>query len=107
ESGCQTSTKEVSLRDRVKALEGLCDSLMILPKDIKSLKARVYKLETIINVITKKRLKYEAQDKLKSVGKQCDVGDKYWSDQDDDFDDLVDENGFVQVEKDISQVKDL
>ncbi|GKD03158.1 phospholipase-like, aminotransferase-like mobile domain protein [Tanacetum coccineum] len=64
ESGCQTSTKEVSLRDRVKALEGLCDSLMILPKDIKSLKACIYKLETIIN---------------------CDVRDKYWSDQDGEF----------------------
>ncbi|GKC64928.1 hypothetical protein Tco_1097526 [Tanacetum coccineum] len=50
ESGCQTSTKEVSLKDRVKAMEGLCTSLMILPKEIKSLKARVYKLETIINV---------------------------------------------------------
>ncbi|GKB05580.1 phospholipase-like, aminotransferase-like mobile domain protein [Tanacetum coccineum] len=111
---CQTSTKEVSLKDHVKALEGLCDSLMILPKEIKSLKARVYKLETIIN------------DKLKSVGKQCDVGDKYLSDQDgefftkivspnlsankdavnelvDAFDDLVDENGVVEVEKDLSQ----
>ncbi|GJU11009.1 phospholipase-like, aminotransferase-like mobile domain protein [Tanacetum coccineum] len=49
ESGCQTSTKEVSLKDRVKAMEGLCTSLMILPKEIKSLKARIYKLETIIN----------------------------------------------------------
>nr|GEX77323.1 phospholipase-like protein [Tanacetum cinerariifolium] len=61
ESGCQTSTKEVSLKDRVKAMEGLCTSLMILPKEIKSLKARVYKLETIIDVITKKRVKSEAQ----------------------------------------------
>nr|GEX21667.1 phospholipase-like, aminotransferase-like mobile domain protein [Tanacetum cinerariifolium] len=45
----QSYPKVVFLKDRVKALEGLCDSLMILPKDIKSLKERVYKLETIIN----------------------------------------------------------
>ncbi|GJR85107.1 phospholipase-like protein [Tanacetum coccineum] len=126
ESGCQTSTKEVSLKDRVKALEGLCDSLIILPKEIKRLKARVYKLETFINVITqtKKDSNMKHKDKLKSV-KQCDVGDKYWSDQDGEFftnivspnpsankdvvnelvdalDDLVDENGVVEVEKDLS-----
>ncbi|GJW52926.1 phospholipase-like, aminotransferase-like mobile domain protein, partial [Tanacetum coccineum] len=68
ESGCQTSTKEVSLKDRVKAMEGLCTSLMILPKEIKSLKARVYKLETIINMV--------------NFG---DLGDKYWSDKDGEF----------------------
>ncbi|GJR35806.1 phospholipase-like, aminotransferase-like mobile domain protein [Tanacetum coccineum] len=67
-SGCQTSTKEVSLKDRVKAMEGLCTSLMILPKEIKSLKARVYKLETIINMV--------------NFG---DLGDKYWSDKDGNF----------------------
>ncbi|GKB97144.1 hypothetical protein Tco_0983281 [Tanacetum coccineum] len=59
-----------SLKDRVKALESLCENLMILPKEIKSLKARVYKLETIIN------------HKDSTSGKQCDLGDKYWSDQD-------------------------
>ncbi|GJW40155.1 phospholipase-like protein [Tanacetum coccineum] len=104
----QSCPKIVSLKDRVKALEGLCDSLMILPKEIKSLKARVYKLETIIN------------HKDNTSGKQCDLGDKYWSDQDgepffkymgstnpsankdvvndlvDALDDLVDENGVVE-----------
>ncbi|GJU74081.1 phospholipase-like, aminotransferase-like mobile domain protein [Tanacetum coccineum] len=45
----QSCPKVVSLKDRVKALEGLCGSLMILPKEIKSLKARVYKLKTNIN----------------------------------------------------------
>ncbi|GJZ71000.1 hypothetical protein Tco_0634851 [Tanacetum coccineum] len=48
----QSCPKEVSLKDRVKALEGLCDSVMILPKEIRSLKARV---------VTKKGLKSEAQ----------------------------------------------
>ncbi|GKC20574.1 phospholipase-like, aminotransferase-like mobile domain protein [Tanacetum coccineum] len=77
ESGCQTSTKEVSLKDRVKAMEGLCTSLMILPKEIKSLKARVYKLETIINVITKKK-ESNLKHKMVNFG---DLGDKYWSDK--------------------------
>nr|GEV99250.1 phospholipase-like, aminotransferase-like mobile domain protein [Tanacetum cinerariifolium] len=114
-SGCQTSTKEVYLKDRVKAIEGLCTSLMILPKEIKSLKSRVYKLVTIINMV--------------NFG---DFGDKYWSDKDGEFfsfnvsphqsankdhvnelidalDDLVDEsykfthNGVVEVEKDLSE----
>ncbi|GJV28869.1 phospholipase-like, aminotransferase-like mobile domain protein [Tanacetum coccineum] len=90
-------------------------SLMILPKEIKSLKARVYKLETIIN------------HKDSTSGKQCDLGDKYWSDQDgepffkysgstnpsankdvvndlvDALDDLVYENGVVEVDKYLSQ----
>ncbi|GJZ35300.1 hypothetical protein Tco_0581117 [Tanacetum coccineum] len=109
ESAFQTSTKEVSLKDRVKAMEGLCTSLMILPKEIKSLKARVYKLETTINMVN-----------------FSDLGDKYWSDKDGEFfsfnvspnqsankdpvnelvdalDDLVDENGVVEVEKDLSE----
>nr|GEV17663.1 phospholipase-like protein [Tanacetum cinerariifolium] len=115
ESGCQTSTKEVSLKNRVKAMEGLCISLMILPKEIKSSKAHVYKLKTIINMV--------------NFG---DLGDKYWSDKDGEFfsfnvspnqsankdhvnelvdalDDLVDEsynfthNGVVEVEKDLSK----
>ncbi|GJV52538.1 phospholipase-like, aminotransferase-like mobile domain protein [Tanacetum coccineum] len=86
ESGCQTSTKEVSLKDRVKAMEGLFNSLMILPKEIKSLKAYVNKLETIINMVN-----------------FSDLGDKYWSDKDDALDDLVDENGVVEVEKDLSK----
>nr|GEZ47165.1 phospholipase-like, aminotransferase-like mobile domain protein [Tanacetum cinerariifolium] len=89
--GTKSSSKEVSLHTRVKDLEGLCNSLMILPKEIKSLKARVYKLETIINVITSNtkatNVKHKVntpgtKDKVESVGKQCDLGDKCWSDQD-------------------------
>ncbi|GKA63598.1 phospholipase-like, aminotransferase-like mobile domain protein [Tanacetum coccineum] len=67
--GTQSSSKEVSLHNRVKALEGLCDSLMILPKEIKSLKAPVYKLETIIHVIIRKTkgINKKHKDKVKSV----------------------------------------
>ncbi|GJS98141.1 phospholipase-like protein [Tanacetum coccineum] len=125
---CQTSAKGVSLKDRVKAMEGLCTSLMILPKEIKSLKAHVYKLETIINVITKKqkRSDLKEKDKLNSVDKQCDIGENFWSDEDgellsftvspkqsaknnainelvDALDDLVDENVLVEAETDLSQ----
>nr|GEV19281.1 phospholipase-like, aminotransferase-like mobile domain protein [Tanacetum cinerariifolium] len=88
ESGCQTSTKEVSLKDRVNAMEGLCTGLMILPKEIKSLKARVYKLETIINVITKKRVKSEAQANKDPVNELVDT-----------LDDLVDEDDGLKVQK--------
>nr|GEW90341.1 phospholipase-like, aminotransferase-like mobile domain protein [Tanacetum cinerariifolium] len=96
DSGCQTSTKEVSLKDRVKAMKGLCTSLKILLEEIKSLKARMVNFS--------------------------DLGDKYYSNKDGEFfsfnvsrhqsankdpinelvdalDDLVDENGVVEVEK--------
>ncbi|GJW49023.1 phospholipase-like protein [Tanacetum coccineum] len=82
--------KRFHFRLRLKDLEGLCNSLMILPKEIKSLKARVYKLETIINVINPKtkaiNVKHKVntagtKDKVESVGKQCDL---------DAFDDFVD-----------------
>nr|GEU71284.1 phospholipase-like, aminotransferase-like mobile domain protein [Tanacetum cinerariifolium] len=43
-------------------------------------------------------------DKVESVGKQCHMGDKCWSDQDDAFDDLVDANAKLEeVDKDLSQ----
>ncbi|GJW02135.1 hypothetical protein Tco_1560991 [Tanacetum coccineum] len=87
----KSSTREVTLKYRVKALEGLCSSLMILPKEIKSLKARVYKLETIIKVVTKKDLNLKHKDS--TSGQMCDL---------DALDDLVDENGVVEVDKHLS-----
>lgn len=50
ESSKGTLSKEPSIENRLQALEKLSNSLMILPKETKSLKSRVYKLETIINV---------------------------------------------------------
>nr|GEW42077.1 phospholipase-like protein [Tanacetum cinerariifolium] len=121
----QSCPKEVSPKDHVKALEGLCGSLMILPKEIKSLKARVYKLETIINVVTKKRA-LNQKHKDNTSGKQCDLGNEYWIDENgiffayigslnpsanedavndlvDALDDLVDENDVVDVDTYLSQ----
>nr|GEU89611.1 phospholipase-like protein [Tanacetum cinerariifolium] len=75
--------------------------------EIKILKACVYKLETITNVITPKTkakiVKHKVntsgkKDKVESVSKQCDLGDKYA------FDDLVDENTKLEkVDKVLSQ----
>ncbi|GKB29977.1 hypothetical protein Tco_0869378 [Tanacetum coccineum] len=96
-------------QNRVKALEGLCESLMILPKEMESFKAHVYKLETIIHVITRKtkgtNLKHKVntvgqKDKVESVGKQYDLGDKYW----DAFNDLVDANGVVEVDNYLTKI---
>nr|GEU88464.1 phospholipase-like, aminotransferase-like mobile domain protein [Tanacetum cinerariifolium] len=55
--------------------------------EIKSLKARIYKLKTIINVITPKTkaTNVKQKDKVESVGKQSDLDDKCWSDQDGNF----------------------
>lgn len=39
----------VTLVDRVKTLPEICDHMLMLPAEVKSLKARVYKLETIIH----------------------------------------------------------
>nr|GEW44527.1 phospholipase-like protein [Tanacetum cinerariifolium] len=90
----QSFPKEVSLKDPVKALKGLCGSLMILPKEIKSLKARVYKLESIINVVTKKPLNQKHKDS--KSGKHHDLGEKYWSDQDEKY--LL-QDDFVKAQK--------
>ncbi|GKE95334.1 hypothetical protein Tco_1580189 [Tanacetum coccineum] len=68
----ESCPKVVSLKDRVKALEGLCDTLMIIPKEIKSLKARIYKLETIINERikrTKRRKNSKKTDKKREKDK--------------------------------------
>nr|GEY35865.1 hypothetical protein [Tanacetum cinerariifolium] len=97
ESGCQTSTKEVSLKDHVKAMEGLCTSLMILPKEIKSLKARVYKLET--NYWSAKDGEFFSFN----VSPNQSANKDPFSELIDPLDDLVDENGVVEVEKDLSE----
>ncbi|GJU35863.1 hypothetical protein Tco_1184217 [Tanacetum coccineum] len=48
----------------------LFPSLMILPKEMKSLKARVYKLETIIHVITRKKKVNIQSTRLKQLVKR-------------------------------------
>ncbi|GKB73220.1 phospholipase-like, aminotransferase-like mobile domain protein [Tanacetum coccineum] len=40
--------REAALIDRVRDLEGICESLLTLPKAVKSLRGRIFKLESII-----------------------------------------------------------
>ncbi|GJV84831.1 hypothetical protein Tco_1524729 [Tanacetum coccineum] len=96
----QSCPKVVSLNVRVKDLKGLCDSLMILPKEIKSLKARVYKLETIINYWSDQ----DGEPFFKFMGSTNPSANKdAVNDLVDALDDLVDENGVVEVDKNLSQ----
>ncbi|GJX16758.1 phospholipase-like protein [Tanacetum coccineum] len=94
----QSCPKVVSLKDHVRALEGLCDSLMILPKEIKSLKARVYKLETIINSDQDGEPFFKYMGSTNPSANKDDVNDLV-----DALDDLVDENDVVEVDKNLSQ----
>nr|GEW59147.1 B3 DNA binding domain-containing protein [Tanacetum cinerariifolium] len=55
----------VALIDRVRDLDGICESLLTLPKEVESLRGRIFKLETIIQVITLKRDGVQKEEKLK------------------------------------------
>ncbi|GJU25802.1 hypothetical protein Tco_1164423 [Tanacetum coccineum] len=63
--------RDAALFDRVRDLEGICERLLTLPKEIKSLKVRIFKLETIIQfslyptVITLKRECVQKEENLK------------------------------------------
>ncbi|GJT38341.1 hypothetical protein Tco_0938206 [Tanacetum coccineum] len=48
--------REAALIDRVHDLEGLCESLLTLPKEVKSLRGRIFKLESIIQIILYQKL---------------------------------------------------
>ncbi|GKA49763.1 phospholipase-like protein, partial [Tanacetum coccineum] len=61
--------REAALIDRVRDLEGLCESLLTLPKEVKSLRGHIFKLESII---------YRMSRTSKIVEK--DVGDVYCCD---------------------------
>ena len=39
-----------TLQDRVRTLQGICNGFMLLPAEVNSLRSRVHKLETIIQV---------------------------------------------------------
>ncbi|PWA75911.1 phospholipase-like, Aminotransferase-like mobile domain protein [Artemisia annua] len=74
---------------RVKALECLCERLLILPKEIEILKERVYKIDSIMHYITWKTKGAHPKQKVStSVQKDnvdCDLGDEYCSDLDGEF----------------------
>nr|GFB77014.1 phospholipase-like protein [Tanacetum cinerariifolium] len=105
-----------------------CYFLTLLLQDLMSLfyaTNEIYPLawRDVEQVVTKKDLNQKHKHSIS--GKQCDLGDKYWSDQDgepffkymgstnpsankdavnnlvDALDDLVDENGVVEVDKNL------
>ncbi|GJX73367.1 phospholipase-like, aminotransferase-like mobile domain protein [Tanacetum coccineum] len=64
--------REAALTDRVHDLEGLCESLLTLPKEVKRLRGRIFKLESIIQVITLKTNRVELEESLKTFGPQIE-----------------------------------
>ena len=39
-----------TLQDRVRTLQGICNGFMLLPAEVNSLRSRVHKLETVVQV---------------------------------------------------------
>ncbi|GJV00398.1 hypothetical protein Tco_1329668 [Tanacetum coccineum] len=60
--------QEAALIDRVRDLEGICESLLTLPKAVKSLRGRIFKLESIIQVSLYPTCGVEKEETLKKVG---------------------------------------
>ncbi|GKA61644.1 hypothetical protein Tco_0761163 [Tanacetum coccineum] len=57
--------RDASLIDRVHDLEGICESLLTPSKEVTRLRGRIFKLETIIQVITLKIDCVQKEEKLK------------------------------------------
>nr|GEV49038.1 potassium channel KAT3-like [Tanacetum cinerariifolium] len=64
--------REAALIDHVRDLEGLCESLLTLPKEVKSLRGRIFKLKSIIHVITLKTNRVEKEESLNKFGPQIE-----------------------------------
>nr|GEX48320.1 phospholipase-like, aminotransferase-like mobile domain protein [Tanacetum cinerariifolium] len=73
--------------DRVRDLEGICESLLTLPKEIKSLRGHIFKLESIIQVITLKRDSIQKDEKLKKFVQKEDLLQDTSEDESDNKDD--------------------
>ncbi|GJR17101.1 phospholipase-like protein [Tanacetum coccineum] len=89
--------REAALIDRVRDLEGLCESLLKLPKEVKSLRGRIFKLESIIQVITLKTNRVEKKESLNKFGPQ--IKDLLKSTSEDEPD--IRDNTSKIVEKDV------
>ncbi|GKC00323.1 phospholipase-like protein [Tanacetum coccineum] len=89
--------REAALIDRVRDLEGLCESLLTLPKEVKSLRGRIFKLESIIQVITLKTNRIEKDESLNKFGPQ--IKDLLKSTSEDEPD--IRDNTSKIVEKDV------
>nr|GEZ69388.1 phospholipase-like protein [Tanacetum cinerariifolium] len=69
--GC-VKGREAALIDRIRYLEGLCESLLTLLKEVKSLRGRIFKLESIIQVITLKTNRVEKNESLNKICPQIE-----------------------------------
>ncbi|GJU71996.1 phospholipase-like protein [Tanacetum coccineum] len=92
--------REDALIDRVQDLEDLCESLLTLPKEVKSLRGRIFKLESIIQVITLKTNRDEKEESLNKFGLQIEDLLKSTSKDEPDIKD----NTSKIVEKDVGDV---
>ncbi|GJV46389.1 phospholipase-like protein [Tanacetum coccineum] len=72
--------REASLIDRVRELECICETLLTLPKEVKSLRGRIHKLEIIIQSTFYPSRVIEKQETLKKV----DDGNVYCCDDNGD-----------------------
>nr|GEV30909.1 phospholipase-like, aminotransferase-like mobile domain protein [Tanacetum cinerariifolium] len=59
-----------TLIDRVRNLEGICETLLTLPKEVKSLRGHIFKLESIIQASLYLTRVFEKEETLKKVGLQ-------------------------------------
>ncbi|GJT47213.1 phospholipase-like protein [Tanacetum coccineum] len=64
--------REASLIDRVRDLECICKTLLTLPKEVKSLRGRIHKLESIIQSTFYPSRVVEKQETLKKVVPQIE-----------------------------------
>ncbi|GJU68158.1 phospholipase-like protein [Tanacetum coccineum] len=92
--------RKAALIDRARDLEGLCESLLTLPKEVKSLRGRICKLESIIQVITLKTNRVEKEESLNKFGPQ--IEDLLKSTSEDEL--YIKDNTSKIVEKDVGDV---
>nr|GEV57976.1 phospholipase-like, aminotransferase-like mobile domain protein [Tanacetum cinerariifolium] len=59
-----------TLIDRVRDLEGICETFLTLPKEVKSWRGRIFKLESIIQASLYLTRVFEKEETLKKVGLQ-------------------------------------
>ncbi|GKC89588.1 hypothetical protein Tco_1150237 [Tanacetum coccineum] len=89
--------RDAALIDRVRDLDGICERLLTLPKEIKSLKVRIFKLETIIQfslyptVITLKREGVQKEENLKKFFQKEELLQDISDDEPDNKDDTSSE----------------
>ncbi|GKD29632.1 hypothetical protein Tco_1240410 [Tanacetum coccineum] len=86
--------RDATLIDRVHDLEGICERLLRLPKEVKSLRGCIFKLETLIQAITLKRDGVQKKEKLKRFFQKEDLLQDTSEEEPDNKDDTSPENTY-------------